>query len=70
MYMQFMTNRMKLRIQAIVSLKNALLPGFCQDMVCDQCPLYLETRHEPCEWMKTYEAIERMELQLLKSNGG
>jgi hypothetical protein len=64
---QPLTDRMKLRIQALSALKNALLPGFCEGMVCDQtCPLYihkyLHKRNEPCEWMKTYEAIDRMEL--------
>ena len=68
MYMQELTDRMKLRITAIIALKNAILPGFCDGMVCDQtCPLYLPTRRDPCEWMKTYGAIDNMELQLLKN---
>ena len=62
---QPMTERMKLRIQAFASLKNALLPGFCEGMACDRsCPVYLNVRDEPCEWMKTYESINRMERKL------
>ena len=65
MYMQELTERMKLRISAIISLKQATLPGFCEGMVCDKtCPLYLETRRDHCEWLKTIDAIDRMELTL------
>lgn len=67
MIKQKLTDRMKLRITAISALKNAILPGFCEDMVCDStCPLYLPLPAEFCQWQKTYNSINRMELIALK----
>lgn len=67
MIKQKLTDRMKLRITAISALKNAILPGFCEDMVCDDtCPLYLNLFYEPCQWQRTYNSINRMEHITLK----
>lgn len=64
---QQLTDRMKLRITAIAAVKGAILPAFCEDMACDHsCPLFNTGIREPCDWMKTYEAINRMELKMLK----
>ena len=62
------TARMVLRTQALIALRKAILPGFCEDMVCDHtCPFYINVPgNEPCIWIKTYNAIDRMACVLEK----
>jgi hypothetical protein len=63
MQKQKMTARMVVRAKAFLAMKDALLPGFCEDMVCDDaCPFYINLPgNEPCSWIKTYQSIDRME---------
>jgi hypothetical protein len=66
---QELSERMVFRTKALVAIKNAVLPGFCEGMTCDHtCPMYVRLPgNEPCVWQKTYRAIDDMEQVLLKS---
>lgn len=60
---QNLSARMILRSKALVALEKAILPGFCEDMKCDNtCPYWARTNptdemQRSCIWIKTYQAI-------------
>jgi hypothetical protein len=69
---QELTARMVIRTKALIAMKDALLPGFCEDMVCDHtCPFFISDPNdsrirpnEPCSCIKMYHSIDRMKLAL------
>jgi hypothetical protein len=57
-----LTERMVLRIKALVAVKKAILPAFCEGIeTCNEsCPLFIGW-NKPCKWEKTYMDIDELE---------
>jgi hypothetical protein len=57
-----MDRRMELRLNALITLKQAIAPGFCAGQSdCDKtCPMFKDS-YEPCYWMKAINAINDLE---------
>ena len=54
--------RMQLRLSAIITLKKAIMPGFCESQGrCDRtCPLF-KSEFDSCYWMNAITAIDELE---------
>lgn len=54
--------RMELRLNALISVKSAIMPGFCasQEKCGRACRLFNDESNE-CYWMKALKAIDDLE---------
>jgi hypothetical protein len=58
-----MDKRMELRLNSLITLKTAIMPGFCASQAdCDKtCPLF-KNAFEPCYWSTAINAIDDLEM--------
>jgi hypothetical protein len=65
---EILSERMVLRIKALVALNKALIPAFCEGIeTCNKksCALWTNER-DPCMWLKANQSIDELENVLYK----
>lgn len=61
---------MRVRVKALVAMKDAMLPGFCAQQDCGESCIFWNPQPEHptalCYWMEVYQNINLMESQIWK----